>query len=97
MQLPFRDQIQTMPNNYMQAKSYAEALKKSIEARLYRFMESLEGSRYAERILETESDRQDGRIWYIPHHVHNTKKPEKVRVVFNCPATWKPEGGVTQI
>ena len=32
--------------------------------------------------------RNDGRVWYLPHNnVFNPKKPEKVRIVFDCAAT----------
>ena len=34
----------------------------------------------------------DGKIWYIPHHgVYHPKKPEKIRVVFDCSAEFKGE------
>ena len=44
--------------------------------------------RYAEEVLkeEIESNR---RIWYIPHHpVFNPKKPVKLRIVYNCAASY---------
>ena len=94
--LPIRDCTQSMPNNYTQARSYAEALKKKLlkdeklKTDYTEFMESLEECGYAERIPEAEVDRQDGKTWYIPNHnVYNPKKPDKVRVVFNCPATYE--------
>ncbi|XP_070566165.1 uncharacterized protein [Ptychodera flava] len=35
-------------------------------------------------------DRDDGRVWYIPHHgVYHPKKPEKIRVVFDCSAKFQ--------
>ncbi|WP_239110332.1 hypothetical protein [Streptococcus dysgalactiae] len=38
---------------------------------------------YMERVKETAQHGQ--RLWYLPHHpVVNTKKPDKVRVVFDC-------------
>ena len=34
----------------------------------------------------------DGKIWYIPHHgVYHPKKPDKIRVVFDCSAEFKGE------
>ena len=46
--------------------------------------------KYAEKVPAKEVDRNDGRVWYIPHHdVHNIHQPDKVRVVFNCPVRFK--------
>ncbi len=94
--LPFRSPRQNMPNNYTQAMSYAESLKKrlvkneKLKKDYTEFMESLEESGYSEKVEEEDDERQDGRTWYIPHHhVHNPKKPDKVRIVFNCPASFR--------
>lgn len=46
---------------------------------------------YAEKIPKDEV-RQDGRIWYLPHHgVFHPQKPDKIRVVFDCSAEYKGE------
>ena len=35
-------------------------------------------------------DRDDGRVWYLPHHgVYHARKPEKIRVVFDCAAVYR--------
>ena len=40
---------------------------------------------YAERAPKT-----NGRVWYIPHHgVYHPKKPDKIRVVFDCSAEFQ--------
>ena len=45
---------------------------------------------YAERLPEKELMRSDGKVWYLPHHdLYHPKKPDKIRVVFNCAATKK--------
>ena len=32
---------------------------------------------------------REGNVWYLPHHVvTNPKKPDKIRVVFDCAARW---------
>jgi hypothetical protein len=42
---------------------------------------------YAIRVPEAELARCDGRVWYLPHHgVYHPKKPNKIRVVFDCAA-----------
>jgi len=45
---------------------------------------------YAQKVLEEERNRQDGFVWYLPHHpVHHPLKPDKTRVVFNCSAKYR--------
>lgn len=64
------------------------------------FMKKLLDSGYAERVPEIpESERATGdqartksNIWYIPHHgVYHPKKPDKIRVVFDCASEYESE------
>ena len=42
---------------------------------------------YAESVPEAELLKDDGTVWYLPHHpVVNDSKPGKVRPVFDCAA-----------
>ncbi|CAC5406218.1 unnamed protein product [Mytilus coruscus] len=42
---------------------------------------------YAEPVPTDDLDRNDGKVWYLPHHgVYHPLKPEKIRVVFDCSA-----------
>ncbi len=43
---------------------------------------------YAEKVPEYQLDHDDGKIWYIPHHVVHPKKGT-LRVVFDCGATFR--------
>ena len=93
--LPLRRKVQ-MPDNKIQAEAYANSLKKRLrrdekQCELYaNFMEDLTVKGYAERVPDSELGRNDGRVWYIPHHsVKHPKKPDKVRVVFNCPVVFQ--------
>jgi hypothetical protein len=53
------------------------------------FMDNLFEKGYAEKVPDCELDQDDGRVWYIPHHgVYHPKKPNKIRVVFDCSATY---------
>lgn len=39
---------------------------------------------------EVKEEGKEGEKWYIPHHsVYHSKKPEKLRVVFDCSARFK--------
>ena len=45
---------------------------------------------YAEKIQKEQLQPADTSIWYFPHHpVTNPAKPEKVRMVFDCAATYQ--------
>ena len=47
---------------------------------------------FAERVPPSELERKDGKAWYIPHHgVYHPKKPDKIRIVFDCSAEFKGE------
>ncbi|XP_048735788.2 uncharacterized protein LOC125651252 [Ostrea edulis] len=93
--LPFRKTSITMPNNSSQAYQRLKGLKKRLERdkkfkdHYVDFMSKLFEKNYAETVPEDKLDRNDGRVWYIPHHgVYHNKKPEKIRVVFDCSATF---------
>ncbi|XP_071085625.1 uncharacterized protein [Haliotis cracherodii] len=43
---------------------------------------------YAEHIPDDEPEPDDGLVWYIPHHGVYHPKKMKLRVVFNCAATY---------
>ena len=56
------------------------------------FMDNIISSGYAEKI-PAEQRVADGKpVWYIPHHgVYHPKKPNKIRVVFDCSAQFQGE------
>jgi len=93
--LPFKNPSLPVPNNKSQAEVYAKRLKHKLSQneQLYEqytdFMNNLEDQGYCERVPECGTTQSE-RIWYIPHHaVFNPHKPDKVRVVFNCPASYR--------
>ena len=46
--------------------------------------------KYAEMVNDSEIGRTDGYTWYLPHHpVVHPRKPEKVRIVFDCAAKYQ--------
>ncbi|XP_028405254.1 uncharacterized protein LOC114527759 [Dendronephthya gigantea] len=88
--LPFRTNDVTMPNNKVQAIKRAEWQKrKMLKNEQYQrdytvFMEEVIAKGYAEKV-PSPSSSENGKVWYIPHHgVYHPKKPEKIRVVFDC-------------
>ena len=45
---------------------------------------------YAKKVPENLRHRNDGKVWYLPHHsVVHPQKPNKVRVVFDCAAAYR--------
>ena len=52
------------------------------------FMQDIIEKGYAEKAPH-ERHNDDGKLWYIPHHgVYHPQKPNKIRVVFYCSATF---------
>ena len=94
--LPFRDSNVVMPNNYEQAVSRLSSLKKRFTSDnkfkddYVSFVDTMLEKGYAEKVTD-DQDRQasEGKVWYVPHHgvMHPTKN--KLRVVFDCSATYK--------
>ncbi|CAC5378733.1 unnamed protein product [Mytilus coruscus] len=45
---------------------------------------------YMEHVRKEQFDRNDGRVWYIPHNgVYHSQKPDKISIVFDCSTTYK--------
>ncbi|XP_022102427.1 uncharacterized protein LOC110985605 [Acanthaster planci] len=97
MPLPFKGtEPPKLPNNKMQAVRRLDQLKsrfardQSYHRDYCSFMQDIIENGYAERVPESEVAYEDsGHVWYIPHHgVYHTKKPEKIRVVFDCSARY---------
>ena len=52
------------------------------------FMTTIVNKCYARKISDSTTNKDQ--IWYMPHHgVYHPKKPDKIRVVFDCRATYK--------
>ncbi|XP_046346812.2 uncharacterized protein LOC124127462 [Haliotis rufescens] len=94
--LPFREQKVSFPNNYSLAFKRLMGLKRQMEQdNKFRleytdFMNKMLEKGYAEHIPddEPEPEPEDGFVWYIPHHGVYHPKKVKLRVVFNCAATY---------
>ncbi len=90
MPLPFRDkESMCLPNNRPLAKQRLRKLKRRLEtdsayeAQYSHFMANLVGNNHAERVPEDEFLQEY--VWYLPHHgVYHSKKPNKLRVVFDA-------------
>lgn len=93
--LPFRDDQVQFPDNRVLVEQRLMGLKKrfvkneTLHSDYTTFMETIIEKGYAEKVPESEIERKDGKVWYIPHHsVYHPKKPSKIRVVFDCAASY---------
>ena len=98
MPLPFKQESVALPNNKEVALNRLSRLKKKLKTdRKYRkdylaFMSNLIECGHAERVPAEEAEMKNGQVWYIPHHgVYHPKKPDKIRVVFDCSVEFSGE------
>lgn len=92
MPLPFKTRPQ-LPENKRLALVRLKRLKGKFEKNpkfksdYVKFMESVFNDGDAER---AEHQPKAGNVWYIPHQgVYHPRKPEKIRVVFDCSAKYE--------
>ncbi|KAK7899128.1 hypothetical protein WMY93_019981 [Mugilogobius chulae] len=93
--LPLRNSSTHMPNNRKVVEQRLKFLKLKLQknstfySEYKTFMNELFVKGYAEKVPEEELNRGDGKVWYIPHHgvYHPIKK--RLRVVFDCGATYQ--------
>ena len=93
--LPLRNKSVKMPNNIAQAQQRLKGIEKKFQKDekfkkdYVDFMGKWFENGYAEEVPEEDLYRDDGRVWYIPHHgIYHQKKPDKIRVVFDCSASY---------
>lgn len=93
--LPVRQRYLKMPNNKTVVEQRALSLKRRLNKDLsfrsdyITFMSRMLANGYAERVPSDQLARCDGRLWYIPHHGVYHHKKKKLRVVFDCGATFQ--------
>ena len=90
--VPFRSEDLSLPNNRSQAFNRAMWLKKKLERGdqfrddYVKFMQELLSKEY---VVKCEEPPTEGKVWYVPHHgVYHPQKPGKIRVVFDCSASF---------
>lgn len=98
MPLPFRTEMPELPNNKLFALRRLQGLKARLQKdQRYRqhyttFMKELLDKGYAQPVPDNERESESKQVWYIPHHgIYHPQKPEKLRVVFDCSASYRGE------
>ncbi|XP_073231681.1 uncharacterized protein [Porites lutea] len=91
VRLPFHNPSLTLPANICQAEHRALSLRRKFlkDARFQEdyvaSLQSVMQEGFPEKVPSEDLCRADGKVWYIPHHgVYHCKKPEKIRVIFDC-------------
>ena len=93
--LPLKTETEKLPNNRTLAERRLQWLKKKLIknetlCRDYKaFMQELLEKGYAERVPKEEISTENGHINYVPHHGVYHPKKGKLRVVFDCSATFQ--------
>ena len=96
MVIPFKNENPNLPNNISIAESRLESLERRLrkDTDLYEKykaeIHNLLDKGYAEKVPQSEMNRDDGKVWYLPHHgVKNINKPDKLRIVYDCSAEFR--------
>ena len=94
--LPWRYSPSCLPNNRVLAEHRLKLLRRRLakDPDLFQkysaFIENLLDKDYARKVPDHQVNRSGQATWFLPHHpVFHPKKPEKVRVVFDCAAKYR--------
>ncbi|KAJ8356219.1 hypothetical protein SKAU_G00190130 [Synaphobranchus kaupii] len=93
--LPFKTKSVKMPNNRTVAEQRATKLKKKLiknpefQTDYNAFMQDVISKDYAAKVSIENLWCKDGEVWYIPYHGVYHPKKKKIRVVFDCTATYQ--------
>ena len=92
LKIPFKDTIPRLPDSLPMAISRLESLRRKLnknerlKTQYVQEMEELFDKGFAEKIRDKELDREDRKIWYLPHHPVTNPNKEKIRIVFDSSA-----------
>ena len=84
-----------LPNNRTQAANRFYGLKKRLQRdsnlsqKYNQGIQDLLIKGYAERVPVTDLGREDGKVFYLPHYPVVSTKKDKVRIVYDCSATYQ--------
>ncbi|KAK2879287.1 hypothetical protein Q8A73_007303, partial [Channa argus] len=93
--LPVRSQTLCMPNNRVVAEQRALNLRKRFtrDVKFYEeyvaYMDDVLKKGYAIKLNSAESKPVEGRTWYLPHHGVRHPVKQKLRIVFDCGASFQ--------
>lgn len=94
LRLPFRKDDVSLPDNHHVAEQRLSSLKRKFKRNetfheeYTTFLSDVIDKGYAEAVPQEQLRRKDGRVWYIPHHGVYHPRKGKLRVVFDCGASF---------
>ena len=93
--IPFKSQDRKLYDNLHMAEKRLMSLKRKLSRneKLHqeyaKGMEDLMSQGYAVPVPEQDIARDDGKVWYLPHHPVVNPNKEKIRIVFDCAAEYR--------
>jgi hypothetical protein len=93
--IPFSQETPCLPKNKHMAETRLTSLRRKLEKnsslkdKYCEGMEDLLRKGYAVKVPEAEIQRDDGKVWYLPHHPVVNPNKEKIRIVFDCAAQYR--------
>lgn len=93
--LPLKNKDVKMPNNRAVAEQRALNMKKKLQRNqtfkedYVSFMNDVISKGYAVKVPNEDLNRSDGKVWFLPHHGVYHPKKRKIRVVFDCGASYQ--------
>lgn len=101
--LPFRKENVTLPDNRYIAEQRLWSLKRKFDRNSVfkeeytTFLNEVITQRHAEPVPLDQLTQSNGKVWYIPHHGVYHPQKGKLRVVFDCAASYKGTSLNTQL
>ncbi|KAK0138800.1 hypothetical protein N1851_024662 [Merluccius polli] len=93
--LPLKNEKVKMPNNRCVAEQRIKCLQRKLQKNpeffedYKSFMDTIIEKGYAVQVPTHQVNRDDNRVFYIPHHGVYHPKKKKLRVVFDCTASFR--------
>ncbi|XP_068247736.1 uncharacterized protein [Palaemon carinicauda] len=94
--LPLKGGGIQFPDNMLVVQKRLSNLKQKLQKNVsmkndyINFMKNMIDKGYAERVPLNETCLINGKVWFVPHHgVYHPRKPDKIRVVFDCSVMYK--------
>ena len=94
MPIPFKDTQPKLPDSREMAQRRLNHLSRrfqkseSLRVEYTQAMNEVIEQGYAEEVQDEEMNRQDGKVWYVPHHPVLNPKKGKLRIVYDCAAQY---------
>lgn len=96
--LPFKSDDLSLPNNKGHCLRRLLSLKRRLlnDSKLKEdclaFMKKTLDNGHASRVPVDQLSTEKGKVWHLPHfHVYHPRKPDQIRVVFDCSAVFENE------